>query len=37
MIYGTSVNTVDLGSDFESGRSYEVHINGEAGVNFMTP
>jgi hypothetical protein len=37
MIYGTSVNSVDLGSHFESGRSYEVHINGEARIAFMTP
>jgi hypothetical protein len=34
MIYGTSENTVSLGSDFESGRTYEVHINGERRTQF---
>ncbi|MBX5461226.1 MAG: hypothetical protein IRZ28_09060 [Steroidobacteraceae bacterium] len=34
MIYGTSDNTVTLGSDFESGRTYEVHINGEPRTQF---
>ncbi|HEX7079724.1 MAG TPA: hypothetical protein VF329_01760 [Gammaproteobacteria bacterium] len=34
MIYGTARNTAALGGDFESGRTYEVHINGERTVSF---
>jgi len=34
MIYGTSDNTVELGSDFEPGRTYDVHINGERKAQF---
>lgn len=34
MIYRTARNTVTLGSDFESGRTYRVRINGEVELSF---
>ena len=34
MIYGTTSNTVSLGSTFETGRTYDVRINGETKVTF---
>jgi hypothetical protein len=34
MIYATTENRVELGSDFEPDRSYAVHINGEQAITF---
>jgi hypothetical protein len=34
MVYGTASNTVALGGDFASGRTYDVRINGETKVTF---
>ena len=34
MIYRTTRNTTELGSDFESGRTYEVRVNGEQTIPF---
>jgi hypothetical protein len=34
MIYGTARNTVELGTDFESGRTYEVRVNDEQSLSF---
>lgn len=34
MIYGTTHNTAELGSDFESGRAYSVQVNGEQTISF---
>jgi hypothetical protein len=34
MVYGTASNTVDLAGEFESGRTYDVRINGQTKVTF---
>ena len=34
MIYGTADNTVDLESHFESGKTYDVRVNGEVKAQF---
>jgi hypothetical protein len=34
MIYGTADNTAELGSDFKSGQTYEVRVNGESKTRF---
>jgi len=36
MIYGTTENTVELGSDFMAGTTYAVVINGEYELSFGT-
>jgi hypothetical protein len=34
MIYGTADNTAELGTDFKSGQSYDVRVNGESKTRF---
>jgi hypothetical protein len=34
MIYGTAENTATLGSDFKSGQTYDVRVNGEQKTRF---
>ena len=34
MIYGIARNTVELGSDFATGQTYAVRVNGETKVTF---
>jgi hypothetical protein len=34
MIYGTTEHTAELGSDFQNGEAYAVHVNGERRLGF---
>lgn len=35
MIYGTAVNTAELGEDLESGRRYELRVNDGTRLSFV--